>query len=253
MGQRFTDQVVVVTGGAAGLGRAAARAFAEEGAELVLIDVNAAGLAESAEIINAISHCSTHVVDLADESAVNALGATLCEQYPAIRVLYNNAGIAYGEINQMLDSIDMATWQRYLAINSLAPLMLSKALRPALAAAKGVILNQSSMAAYMPATIYGATKSLLNQFTYGMASIFGADGIRVNAIAPGLMETPANLEALPAEKMAQLRGMQMLKSEVGTADDIAQLALFLASDEARFITSEVVSCDAGCMIRGWRH
>ena len=87
--------------------------------------------------------------------------------------------------------------------------------------------------------------------TYGMASVFGADGIRVNAIAPGLMETPAARGNLRAETYQRIQSQQMLKVH-GTADDIAALGLFLASDEARFITCEIVSCDAGNRLRGWR-
>ena len=253
MARRFEDRVAVITGGAGGLGRAAALAFAREGAELVLLDVNEVGLQESAEMVNAIGRCTVHAVDLGSGEQIAAIGAALCAAHPKIHVLYNNAGIAYGAVTKMLDSADLEQLQRYFTINSFAPLMLARALRPALAAAKGVVLNQSSMAANMPSTIYGATKALLNQFTYGMASILGTDGIRVNAIAPGLMETPANLAALPAETVARMRGMQMLRELKGDAGDIANLALFLASDEARFITAEVVNCDAGCMIRGWRY
>jgi len=140
----------------------------------------------------------------------------------------------------------------YVAINTIAPLILARSIRPALAAAKGVILNQSSMASFVPATAYGVTKAALNSITYGMAHVFAADGIRVNAIAPGLMETPANRSALSAETYARVQGTQLLKLH-GTPQDIVALALFLASDEARFIDCEIVSCDAGSSIRGWRN
>jgi 3-oxoacyl-[acyl-carrier protein] reductase len=95
------------------------------------------------------------------------------------------------------------------------------------------------------------TKATLNAMTYGMAHAFGGDGIRVNAIAPGIMETPANKSGVSAETYARIQGMQMLKLH-GTADDIAALAVFLASDDARFINCEIVSCDAGNRLRGWR-
>jgi len=104
----------------------------------------------------------------------------------------------------------------------------------------------------VPATAYGVTKAALNSITYGMAHVFAADGIRVNAIAPGLMETPANRSALSAETYARVQGTQLLKLH-GTPQDIVALALFLASDEARFIDCEIVSCDAGSSIRGWRN
>ena len=119
------------------------------------------------------------------------------------------------------------------------------------ASARGAILSVSSMASFMPGTAYGVTKAALNAMTYGMAGTFGADGIRVNAIAPGIMETPASRAELPPETYARVQGQQLLKLH-GTAEDIAKLGVFLASDDARFITCEVVSCDAGNRLRGWR-
>jgi NAD(P)-dependent dehydrogenase (short-subunit alcohol dehydrogenase family) len=88
--------------------------------------------------------------------------------------------------------------------------------------------------------------------TYGMAQVFAADGIRVNAIAPGLMETPANVAGLTPETYARVQDMQLLKLH-GTAEDIVSLYLFLASNEARFINCEVISCDAGNRLRSWRN
>lgn len=252
MRQRFTDRVVVITGSAGGLGRVSALAFAREGAQLILVDVNESGLEETAsQLRQAGASCSVHRLDLSLEGEVKAFGAQLCSRHPKIDVLYNNAGLAYGEISFAFEGLSQEKWLKYLAINSIAPLILAQALRPSLANAKGVVLNQSSMASYVPATAYGVTKATLNSLTYGMAQAFGADGIRVNAIAPGIMETAASKDQLPPETYARIQGMQLLKLH-GTAEDIAALALFLASDDARFITCEIVSCDAGNRLKGWR-
>lgn len=253
MTNRFDGKTVVITGGGGGLGQTSAIRFAREGATLVLLDINAQGLQESAQLVEqAGAACSTYAFDIADETEVNRVGAEICAAHPRIDVLYNNAGIAYGEITGFIDTFDQATWLRYLSINTLSPLMMAKALRPSLAAAHGVILNQSSMAANAPSTAYGLTKAALNSMTYGMANVFSADNIRVNAIAPGLMETPANKAGLSAETYARVQSMQ-LSNLHGTAEDIASLALFLASDEGRFINCEVVACDAGNRLRGWRY
>ena len=252
MSKRFTDKNVVITGAGGGLGRAAALGFASEGAHLVLCDINQKLMDETAALIGKDGGTSsTHAFDMADEAAIKAFGKALCAKHPRIDVLYNNAGIAYGEVNEGFAEVTLEKWTKFMAVNTFSALILSQALRPSLAAAKGAILNQSSMAAYMPANPYGVTKATLNALTYGMAMHFGPDGIRVNAIAPGIMETPANKSGLTAETYARVQGMQLLNLH-GVPDDIVKLALFLASDDARFITNQVVACDAGNRMRGWR-
>jgi 3-oxoacyl-[acyl-carrier protein] reductase len=252
MSQRFKNKIVVVTGAGGGLGRALSLGYAKEGGQLVLTDVDEKLMAETAKLVEAEgARASTYKLDLGDENAIKAFGAELCKTHPRIDVLFNNAGIAYGAINAPLETHGLDAWLKYLTINSVAPLLLATALRPALAAAKGVILNQSSMASYVPANPYGITKATLNAITFGMAYTFGADGIRVNAIAPGIMETPAGKSGVPAETYARIQGMQLLKLH-GLPDDIVNLALFLASDDARFITAQVVPCDAGNQMRGFR-
>lgn len=252
MSQRFTDRVVVITGAGGGLGRAFAVSFAKEGAVLVLADVDGALLEETAGEVRALgAKATTHQFDLAVEAEIKAFGAEICAAHPAVHVLINNAGLAYGEISSGFEHLSMEKWLRYFAINSVAPLILGQALRPGLAKAKGVIINQSSSAAYMPGTAYGVTKATLNSMTFGMAGAFGGDGIRVNGIAPGIMETPASNAFLTEEQKTRVAGMQLLKLH-GTAQDIADLGLFLASDDARFIDCEIVHCDAGSRLRGWR-
>lgn len=253
MTKRFENKTVVITGAGGGLGQTSAQLFAREGATLVLLDINAEGLKETTALLDKEgASSSTYVFDIADEEQVNTVGAQICRAHPSIDVLYNNAGIAYGEITQFIDTIDKAKWLHFLSVNTIAPLLLAQALRPSLANAKGVILNQSSMAANAPATAYGVTKAALNSLTFGMANVFAADNIRVNAIAPGIMETPAGKSGLTAETYARVQAMQ-LSNMHGTADDIANLAVFLASDEGRFINCEVVNCDAGSRLRGWRY
>lgn len=253
MSKRLIDRLVVITGAGGGLGRTSALAFAREGAQLILTDVMAQGLEETAALVRREGvACSIHCFDLGIESEIKAFGARLCAEHPKIDVLFNNAGIAYGEVNQSIEAISLEKWLHFLTVNSLAPVILAQSLRPSLASARGLVLNQSSMASWQPGNVYGITKAMLNSLTHAMANVFAADGIRVNAIAPGIMETPANRAGLTAETYTRVQNMQLVKLH-GTAEDIANLAVFLASDEGRFINCEIVCCDAGNRLRGWRY
>jgi 3-oxoacyl-[acyl-carrier protein] reductase len=252
MEQRFSGKIVLVTGSAGGLGRGFALGFAREGAHLVLADVNMPGLEETQAELRAMgAECSIHRVDLAVESDIHAFAADVSRLHPRLDVLINNAALAYGEIATGFEALSQEKWLHYFAVNTVAPLLLAQALRTPLGAGPGVIINQSSMASYLPGTAYGITKSALNAMTYGMARSFANQGIRVNAIAPGLMETPANRTGLPPEHYDRIQSMQFLKLHGGPADIVA-LGLFLASDESRFITNEIVHCDAGHPFRGYR-
>jgi 3-oxoacyl-[acyl-carrier protein] reductase len=250
--KRFENKLVLITGAAGGMGLAFAQRFAAEGAQLILTDLDETGLNASAATLRASgANCSIYRIDLSVESEIEQLAAWVLNASDQLDVLVNNAGLAYGEVAYSFEVLSQAKWLRFFAINTVAPLLLAQALRAPLAKARGSIINISSMASFMPGTAYGVTKAALNAMTYGMASSFGAAGVRVNAIAPGVMETPASKTNLPPGTYERIQAQQVMKLD-GTADDIAALAAFLASDDARFITCEVVSCDAGNRMRGWR-
>jgi NAD(P)-dependent dehydrogenase (short-subunit alcohol dehydrogenase family) len=252
MTKRFENRLVLITGAAGGMGQAFAKSFAAEGAALILTDVDETALKQFASELKAQGiTCSSYVVDLAAAREVKDFTVQVCKRYPELDVLINNAGLAYGEIATGLVDISQEKWLIYLSVNTVAPLLLAQGLRTSLAAAKGVVLNISSMASYVPGTAYGVTKAALNAMTFAMAGAFGSDHIRVNAIAPGVMETEAVKSQMSAATHMRIQAQQMLNLN-GTPDDIAKLALFLASDDARFITTETILCDAGNRIRGWR-
>lgn len=252
MAGRFAGKTVLVTGGAAGLGRAYALAFGGEGAHLILADINEAGLAESKALVDQLGATATlHRVDMSIEADIQAFAADVLAVHDRLDVLINNAGLHLGEIARGFFGLGQAKWQHYFAVNTIGPLLLAEALRPALAKAKGVIINKSSMASYNPATAYGITKAALNIFTHAMAMQFGQDEIRCVGIAPGLMATEAAQDGVAADNWERLKGMQSVKRQ-GTAEDIANLGLFLASDEGSFINNQVILCDGGNQMRGFR-
>jgi 3-oxoacyl-[acyl-carrier protein] reductase len=252
MASGIKGKSVLITGGAAGLGRAYALAFAKEGATIIVADLNEAGMAETKLLVEALgSSCACYHVDMGDEASINALAAAVLTTHGRLDVLLNNAGLHLGEIARGFFGMGMAKWQQYFAVNTIGPLLLAEALKPALAAAKGLIINKSSMASYQPQTAYGITKAGLNIFTHAMAAQFGIDEIRCVAIAPGLMETPASKQGVENDNWERIKGMQSVKRQ-GTAEDIANLGVFLASDEGSFINNQVILCDGGNAMRGFR-
>lgn len=252
MASGIKGKIVLVTGGAAGLGRAYALAFGTRGAHLILADINEAGMAETKALVEGVgSTAECHRCDMASEADINALAAAVMAQHDRLDVLINNAGLHMGEIARGFFGLGQAKWQHFFAVNTIGPMLLAEALRPVLAKAKGLIINKSSMASYQPATAYGITKASLNVFTHAMAAQFGVDEIRCCAIAPGLMETPAAKQGVEADNWNRLKAMQSVKRQ-GTAEDIANLGVFLASDEGSFINNQVILCDGNNQMRGFR-
>ena len=252
MAGAFAGRTVLVTGGAAGLGRAYALRFGREGAHLILADIDEAGLAETKALVESVGGTAEcHRCDMASEPDIQALGVSVCAAHPKLDVLINNAGLHMGEIARGFFGLGQAKWQHFFAVNVIGLLLLAEAVRPALKAAKGLIINKSSMASYQPATAYGVTKATVNVFTHAMATQFGADEVRCVGIAPGLMETPNARDGVADENWQRLMAMQAVKRQ-GTAEDIANLGYFLASTEGSFVNGQVILCDGGNQLRGFR-
>jgi len=247
-------QRVLVTGAAKGIGRAVAEAFAAEGAGLVLMDVDAAGLEQAAAALRGkaagIEVCVGSVASLDD---CNRAAALAQQAFGGLDVLSHNAGIqTYGN----LETTDEALWDRTLAVNLKGAFLISKATIGMLKASKGSVVHISSvqgMASQAGVTAYSVSKHGLIGLVRSMAVDYAPYGVRVNGIAPGSVDTPMLRDAVdasdnPAAVYAEIDGMHPL-GRMAHPSEIASVVVFLASDNASFITGEVLKVDGGMRAR----
>jgi len=245
---RFEDKTIVITGGGAGIGRRYAHRFASEGANVVIADLDVAAgervVGELATLGRAALSCET---DVTDHVAVVSMVERGVELFGGIDVLVNNAGIHLQHAQLAFTVEALPEWRTLLDVNLLGPLVCAAACRPHMAArGGGSIINHSSMAAYMGGGAYGVSKLALNALTVNLAAEFGPDHIRVNGIAPGFADSEAALEF-----MSERSGMEdwLLNGQVikrlGRMDDLADMALFLCSAEASFVTGQTILVDGG--------
>jgi 3-oxoacyl-[acyl-carrier protein] reductase len=229
--------VAVVTGAGQGLGRAIAERLARDGHELVAVDIDASKAAATADALGGRSY----QCDVADRQAVTELASSV----GPVEILVNNAGIwSYGPLVSAEDeAID-----RVIAVNLLGTLNCCRAFAPAMVAAgRGVIVNLSSLAAAMAATgveIYTVTKGAVETLTRLLALELGPSGIRVNAVGPGSILTEGTAAAYQGERLAQRAALVPLR-RIGTPQDIANAVGFLASEDAAYISGQVIYVDGG--------
>jgi NAD(P)-dependent dehydrogenase (short-subunit alcohol dehydrogenase family) len=249
----WDDKVVVVTGGGAGIGRTYAHRFAAEGAAVVIADVDAGAASRVVdEVVETGGRGLAQVMDVTDPAAAAEMVERAVAELGGVDVLVNNAGIHldHAQLPFTLDAV--AQWRAVLDVNVIGALICAAASRPAMAArGGGAIVNMSSMAAYGGSGAYGVSKLALNSLTVSLAADFASDGIRVNGIAPGLVDSEAAVEwwSDPARAgMAgidqMLIGQQMIKRQ-GTMQDLANMCLFLCSDAASFVTGQTILVDGG--------
>ncbi|MDB5986516.1 MAG: short chain dehydrogenase family protein [Nevskia sp.] len=244
MSTRYAGKAVFVTGAGAGIGRAYAQAFAAEGAAIAVTDIDSGGAVETAQMINdAGGRALALTLDVSNEEDVQRAVAQAQAAFGELDVLINNAGIAYGEIYQ-LTSMSPERLRRMFEVNVLGMLYCARACRDTLRRRAGVVLNMSSMAAYMANGAYSLTKAAVNNLTLVLADEFADDGIRVNGIAPGLMASPAALQNVNAVFQQRIRDAQLV-ARGGEMSDVTHLALFLASAEASFINGQTLLVDGG--------
>ncbi len=238
---------ILVTGSSRGIGRAVAERFAREGHRVALHCHERRAEADALCASLAAGGCSVMAVqgDVADEADVDRLFAQVRERFGPVDVLVNNAGIAPPE--QLLTDCTAALWDRVFAVNVRGAFLCCRAALPDMIRKKrGSIVNVSSVWGVVGGsceTPYSASKAALIGLTRALAKEVGPSGVRVNCVAPGYIETEMNAALTDAEREAirQDTPLQLL----GTPEDAAAAIAFLALDEGRFLTGQVLGCDGG--------
>jgi NAD(P)-dependent dehydrogenase (short-subunit alcohol dehydrogenase family) len=247
---RVEGKVALVTGGAAGIGRETALTLAREGATVVVADIVADKARETAEMIG--DGASGEYFDATKQETIEALVATVIERHGRIDIIHNNAALV-GPDAWTLDGSVLTTsvemWDRAFATNVRSIFLMCKTALPHMVEnGGGSIINMASIGGLSggPAlTAYGTTKAAVIGLTRYIAAQHGKQGVRCNAIAPGVIQTQQLLDAVP--ELPQLALAGVATPRVGLPSDIANMVLFLASDEAAFITGETYRVDGGSM------
>jgi len=243
---RLSNKTIVLTGAGSGIGRGMAEGFVREGAKVLGVDLSADGLAQTANIVTGSGQFKVLVGDVTDTDLPDAIAHRLTDLGWGWNVLCNNAGIGGGG---MAADCDDATLDRYLDVNVKSVFRLSRAALNAWKGKGGVILNTASIYSFVGATgsaAYSTSKAAVAGMTRQMATDYGVEGIRVVAVAPGLIETPLTAERIRSEAWRrQIFLDQSPLRRAGTPEDIANGAIFLVSDEASFITGETLRIDGG--------
>jgi len=252
MDKVLSGKVAIVTGAAAGIGRASTLALAEAGAAVVVADLNHAGADKVAAEIKAKGGQAIGVqTDVAKEDDIRAMIGAAASHFGGVDILHNNAAASGPEfIQHDIDIINMdaGLWDAVMAVNLRGPMLGCKHAIPLmLKRGGGCIINTSSASGLggdLARAAYGTSKGGLNSLTQYVATIHGKQGIRCNAIAPGIMDTPSMRENLSKEHIA-IYMRSALTPRLGAPEDVAAMVVFLASPGGSFITGQIISVDGG--------
>jgi len=248
---RLSGKVAIVTGAASGIGRASARAFAREGARVVVVDREEAGLAETVASIKAEGgEAIARAADVGNETEVKGFVALAQETFGGLDVVYANAGVSGGLTPLLEQPVEL--WSEVLRVNLIGPFLAIKHAAPAMIAnGRGSIVLTASVAALRASaggSPYAASKAGVASLAQTAANSLSGTGVRVNAICPGLIETGMTR---PVFERARAKGSEGKIGQLnplrraGAPEEIAAMALFLASDESSYVNGQAFAVDGG--------
>jgi NAD(P)-dependent dehydrogenase (short-subunit alcohol dehydrogenase family) len=254
VGTRLAGRSAIVTGAASGIGRASAARLAADGARVVLADIDEDRVQEAADSIrSAGGECLSVRANVGEEDQIAAMVAACAQAYGGVDILVNNAAAVSGEhLARDRDVLTMTvdTWDLTMRVDLRSQMLGCRYAVPhMLRAGRGSIINVASvagMAGDFVRVAYSAAKAGSVALTQYVATMYGKDGIRCNAVAPGLVLSPATEANLPAATIQRLLDNH-LTPRLGQPDDIAALIAFLASDDAAFITGQAIRADGGAL------
>ena len=241
--------MAIITGGAKGIGKAISLLFASEGAHVVIADVD---YDSAYKLYKEIGDSSLPLkVDVSSKSEVENMVKTVVEKYGRIDILVNNAGI---QTEKPFVDLTEEEWRKVLDVNLNGAFFCSQAVAKVMIAKKteGVIINISSIHGYIPRikkVHYDASKAGLIMLTKETALELAIHNIRVNCIAPGIIDTPMNKELLKDPKTREKMEQRVRLKKIGKPEDVAKLALFLASEDSSYITGAVIPVDGGLALK----
>jgi NAD(P)-dependent dehydrogenase (short-subunit alcohol dehydrogenase family) len=252
---RLDGKVAIVTGGGGGIGGATARALAREGAAVAVVDIDEGTAARVvADIAAAGGDSAALVADLSEEVQVISVIAATVERFGGLDILHNNAALTDSDFlsrDTAVTELSLSVWERTLAVNLRSQMLTCKhAIPKMIERGGGSIINMSSGASLKgdrTRTSYGVSKAGVNALTMYAATSHGKQGIRVNTIVPGLIITDAVKAHLNDKILANL-SKSTLTPYLGQPDDIADLVVFLASAESRYITGQMIAIDGGMSV-----